>query len=70
MIIYPAIDLKDGKCVRLTKGDFNQETIYSRSPLEQAKVFEQKGEHTRAAISANSLPLGVAVEIDAIFELI
>ena len=43
MIIYPAIDLKDGKCVRLTKGDFNQETIYSRSPLEQAKVFEQKG---------------------------
>ena len=43
MIIYPAIDLKDGKCVRLTKGDFNQETVYSRSPLEQAKVFEQKG---------------------------
>ena len=43
MIIYPAIDLKDGKCVRLIKGDFNQETIYSRSPLEQAKVFEQKG---------------------------
>ena len=43
MIIYPAIDLKDGKCVRLTKGDFNQETIYSRSPLEQAKVFEEKG---------------------------
>ena len=45
MIIYPAIDLKDGKCVRLTKGDFNQETIYSRSPLEQAKVFEEKGFH-------------------------
>ena len=35
-----------------------------------AKVFEKKGEHTRAAISANSLPLGVAVEVDAIFELI
>ena len=43
MIIYPTIDLKDGKCVRLTKGDFNQETTYSRSPLEQAKVFEEKG---------------------------
>ena len=43
MIIYPAIDLKDGKCVRLTKGDFKQETIYTRSPLEQAKVFEEKG---------------------------
>ena len=32
-------------------------------------VFDQKGYHTRAAISSNSLPLGVAVEIDAIFEL-
>ena len=34
-----------------------------------AKVFEKKGEHTRAAVSVNSLPLGVAVEIDGIFEL-
>ena len=34
-----------------------------------AKVFDEKGEHTRAAISANSLPLGVAVEVDAIFEV-
>ena len=43
MIIYPAIDLQDGKCVRLTKGDFNQQTVYSRSPVEQAKVFEDIG---------------------------
>ena len=34
-----------------------------------AKTFEKKGEHVRAAISSNSLPLGVAVEVDAIFEL-
>ena len=34
-----------------------------------AKIFENKGEHTRAAVSVNSLPLGVAVEVDAIFEL-
>ena len=34
-----------------------------------AKVFGEQGQHTRAAISANSLPLGVAVEVDAIFEL-
>ena len=34
-----------------------------------AKIFEEKGLHVRAAISANSLPLGVAVEVDAIFEL-
>ena len=34
-----------------------------------SKILEKKGEHTRAAVSVNSLPLGVAVEIDAIFEL-
>ena len=34
-----------------------------------AKIFEKKGEHTRAAVSVNSLPLGVAVEVDGIFEL-
>ena len=33
------------------------------------KIFDKKGEHTRAAVSVNSLPLGVAVEVDAIFEL-
>jgi len=43
MIIYPAIDLQDGKCVRLTKGDFEQQTVYSRSPIEQAKAFEDIG---------------------------
>ena len=34
-----------------------------------AKILEEKGEHTRAAVSVNSLPLGVAVEVDAIFEI-
>ena len=43
MIIYPAIDLQDGKCVRLTKGNFDEKTIYSRSPLEQAKVYQEIG---------------------------
>jgi len=43
MIVYPAIDLQDGKCVRLTKGDFAQQTVYEKSPLEQAKLFEDKG---------------------------
>ena len=33
------------------------------------KIFDKKGEHTRAAVSVNSLPLGVSVEVDAIFEL-
>ena len=43
MIIFPAIDIKDGKCVRLIKGDFNQITLYERSPFDQAKAYFQNG---------------------------
>ncbi len=43
MQLYPAIDIKDGKCVRLTKGDFDREKIYSEDPAEVAESFEQAG---------------------------
>ena len=43
MILFPAIDLKDGKCVRLKQGDFKQSTTYNKSPLEQSKIFEDSG---------------------------
>jgi phosphoribosylformimino-5-aminoimidazole carboxamide ribotide isomerase len=43
MILYPAIDLKDGKCVRLYRGDMEQATVYSDSPATQAKAFEELG---------------------------
>ena len=43
MIIFPAIDIKDGKCVRLIKGDFNQMTSYEKSPHDQAKIYFQNG---------------------------
>ena len=43
MIILPAIDIKEGKCVRLIKGDFNQMTAYENSPFDQAKIYSQSG---------------------------
>lgn len=43
MRIIPAIDIIDGKCVRLTKGDYNTKKIYSENPLEVAKQFEASG---------------------------
>src|SRR5687767_8251550 len=43
MTIIPAIDIIDGKCVRLTKGDFNQTTFYNEHPLEVAWQFEDAG---------------------------
>ncbi|MDD3162250.1 MAG: 1-(5-phosphoribosyl)-5-[(5-phosphoribosylamino)methylideneamino]imidazole-4-carboxamide isomerase [Bacteroidales bacterium] len=41
--IIPAIDIIDGKCVRLSQGDYNQKKIYNENPLEVAKMFEDHG---------------------------
>ena len=62
-------------CVKLTgyvnsTDDFiDQPKVINGASDIISKVFESSGEHTRAAVSANSLPLGVSVEVDAIFEL-
>jgi enamine deaminase RidA (YjgF/YER057c/UK114 family) len=63
------------ECVKLTgfvnsTEDFtDQPKVINGASDLIAKIFSEKGMHTRAAVSANSLPLGVAVEVDAIFEL-
>ena len=62
-------------CVKLTgyvnsTDDFkDQPKIINGASDIIAKIFDKKGEHTRAAVSVNRLPLGVAVEVDAIFEI-
>ena len=62
-------------CVKLTgyvnsTDDFkDQPKVINGASDIIAKIFNEKGEHTRAAVSVNSLPLGVAVEVDAIFEI-
>jgi phosphoribosylformimino-5-aminoimidazole carboxamide ribotide isomerase len=43
MDLYPAIDLRGGRCVRLTQGDFARETVYGDDPVAQAKVFADAG---------------------------
>ncbi len=43
MLIIPAIDLKDGRCVRLYQGDMEKETVYYESPLEAARHWAQQG---------------------------
>src|SRR5688500_1552525 len=43
MEIIPAIDIIDGKCVRLTQGDYSQKKIYNEKPLEVAREFEDAG---------------------------
>jgi phosphoribosylformimino-5-aminoimidazole carboxamide ribotide isomerase len=43
VILFPAIDLKDGRCVRLVQGDMAQATVFSDNPAEQALTFERQG---------------------------
>ena len=43
MILFPAIDLKDGQCVRLKLGDMDQATVYNADPAAQARAFETQG---------------------------
>ena len=43
MILFPAIDIKNGSCVRLVQGKMSDATIFNEDPIDQAKIFENKG---------------------------
>ena len=43
MILFPAIDIKNGSCVRLVQGKMAEATIFNKDPVDQAKIFESKG---------------------------
>jgi len=58
MIIYPAIDISNGECVRLIKGDFKKKTVFNISPLLQAKIFEKLGFKRVHIVDLDSAKLG------------
>lgn len=58
MIIYPAIDIKDGRCVRLVQGQFNDVTVYSDHPVEMAYRFEQLGAEYIHVVDLDGARLG------------
>ncbi len=66
MILYPAIDLKDGKCVRLLRGEMDQATVFSDKPHEQAKHFEQSGFHWLHLVDLNGAFEGKPVNAKAV----
>lgn len=70
MIIFPAIDLKDGNCVRLYKGDMNAATVFSNSPAEQAKQFEVDGAEWIHIVDLNGAFAGKPVNFDAVKNII
>ena len=70
MNIFPAIDIKNGKCVRLLKGDFNKITSYEKSPIEQANIFFQSGFKDIHIVDLDGALLGVSSNSDVIKEII
>jgi phosphoribosylformimino-5-aminoimidazole carboxamide ribotide isomerase len=66
MILYPAIDLKDGKCVRLLRGEMDKATVFAQSPGEQAASFEQAGFEWLHVVDLNGAFEGKAVNDAAV----
>lgn len=58
MIIIPAVDLKDGRCVRLSQGRMDQESVYSENPVEMAKHWESKGAERLHVVDLNGAVMG------------
>lgn len=58
MVIYPAIDIKDGRCVRLVQGQFSDVTVYSDNPVEMAFKFEQMGAEYIHVVDLDGARLG------------
>lgn len=66
MEIYPAIDIIDGQCVRLTQGDYDQQTTYQATPLEQAKEFEAQGASWLHVVDLDAARTGTQQNLSAI----
>ncbi|MDA9090351.1 1-(5-phosphoribosyl)-5-[(5-phosphoribosylamino)methylideneamino]imidazole-4-carboxamide isomerase [Pelagibacteraceae bacterium] len=70
MKIFPAIDLRNGKCVRLTKGEFETEKIYNENPIHQAAIFNELGFKNLHIIDLDGALKGDLVNIEIIEKLI
>jgi phosphoribosylformimino-5-aminoimidazole carboxamide ribotide isomerase len=66
VILFPAIDLKDGKCVRLKLGDMNQATVFSDDPGAQARAFQDQGFKYLHIVDLNGAFAGEPVNQDAV----
>ena len=70
MKIFPAIDIKNGKCVRLIKGNFEKKTEYGLSPTEQAYEYEEHGFKNLHIVDLDGALTGKVVNIDIIEKII
>ena len=70
MIIYPAIDLKDGVCVRLLRGDMDRATIFNSDPARQALDFQESGFQWLHLVDLNGAIEGRSVSTDVVMNVI
>ena len=70
MKIFPAIDIKDKKCVRLVKGDFKKKTEYKISPIEQAEKYKNYGFQNLHIVDLDGALTGQTVNLDIIKEIV
>ena len=66
MILYPAIDLKDGQCVRVVHGDLDTATVFNTSPADQARAWTDAGFHWLHVVDLNGAVSGQAVNAQAV----
>jgi len=70
LTLYPAIDLKDGACVRLRRGDMDDATVYSDNPGAQARVWQDAGCHWVHVVDLNGAFAGHSVNADAVADIL
>ena len=70
MKIFPAIDIKDKKCVRLVRGDFNNKTEYQISPVDQAEKYKEHGFKNLHIVDLDGALTGKIVNLDIIQQIV
>lgn len=70
MEVIPAIDLKNGRCVRLFQGDFNQETVFSDDPLAMALSWQEQGAHRLHVVDLDGAIQGKPTHLDVISAIV
>ena len=70
MKIFPAIDIKDKKCVRLIKGDFDNKTEYKNSPVEQANIYKDHGFKNLHIVDLDGALTGETINIDIVQKIV
>ena len=70
MKIFPAVDLKDGKAVRLFQGDYDKMTVYGEDPVKTAEGFKQKGASSLHIVDLDGAKDGAAVNFETISRIV